>query len=291
MLAACALALLAPASALAATLSLSPASGPVGTVVSYSGLAAECNDEAGADAELYLLVGNFAGGSQINLATAVETDADGTFAGTWTMPDPKTSLAYSGASTYQVGVRCLGSDSNHDGGDITPAPASFTYTDAADVCSNIVGVQTTIPKGYVGDGNGRCVRVVGSAGNDHLTGTAAADVMNGLAGNDVLSGLAGNDVLHGGAGNDPLLGGLGLDRLLGGAGNDTLAGGAGNDQLIGGTGKDVLIGGAGRDALNSVDGKAGDTISGGDGYDVCVADRGDTVTGCERIVRSALPRR
>lgn len=100
-----------------------------------------------------------------------------------------------------------------------------------------------------------------------------------------LSGLGGNDRLTGTFGADVIEGGVGSDTLSGSKGNDKVGGGPGNDFLRDESGDDRLVGGAGNDTLMAQDGKGGDVVSGGMGRDVCYADRGDTVFGCERIVR------
>ncbi len=128
------------------------------------------------------------------------------------------------------------------------------------------------------------VRRLGNRRANLLTGTACADTLIGRAGADRLRGLAGNDTLLGGAGNDTLLGGAGNDRLLGGPGNDRLLGGAGNDRLLGGPGNDRLLGGAGNDTIEAADGIS-ETIRCGPGRDTVRADRGDRLTGCERVSR------
>jgi lysophospholipase L1-like esterase len=85
-------------------------------------------------------------------------------------------------------------------------------------------------------------------------GAARAVTIVGSSKGDVLKGSAHADKLYGKAGND---------RLYGYGGNDLLVGGAGNDLLVGGAGADVLACGSGRD--------------------VAIADKSDTITGCEVI--------
>ncbi len=119
------------------------------------------------------------------------------------------------------------------------------------------------------------VRRLGNRRANLLTGTACADTLIGRAGADRLRGLAGND---------RLLGGAGRDRLEGGRGNDTLLGGAGNDTLLGGAGRDRFEGGPGNDTIEAADGIS-ETIRCGPGRDTVRADRGDRLTGCERVSR------
>jgi Ca2+-binding RTX toxin-like protein len=124
-------------------------------------------------------------------------------------------------------------------------------------------------------------RMRGGLGNDRMRGKAGADTMFGGLGNDLVDGGANNDQVYGEAGRDKLIGGLGNDRLSGGAGNDSLAGGSGRDLLIGGAGLDSLRGGPGNDTIRARDGKR-DTIDCGSGKDTVVADRIDSVRGCEK---------
>lgn len=85
-------------------------------------------------------------------------------------------------------------------------------------------------------------------------GAARAVTIVGSPKGDVLKGSAHADKLYGNAGND---------RLYGYGGNDLLVGGAGNDLLVGGAGADVLACGSGRD--------------------VAIADKSDTIKGCEVV--------
>lgn len=98
---------------------------------------------------------------------------------------------------------------------------------------------------------GRGVTTVGTPGKDTIRGTSGVDVIASLGGNDTVRGLGGNDVICGGAGRDRLVGGAGGDRLAGGAGRDRLLGGPGRDRMNGGAGKDTCVGGPGRDRTKS----------------------------------------
>ena len=128
-------------------------------------------------------------------------------------------------------------------------------------------------------------RVIGGAGDDHLSGSAADETLVGGAGDDTLSGAAGADLLQGEAGNDVLLASLDTasDTYDGGDGQDTLdfslaamrvevdftagrargaeigsdtirdiekvLGGQGDDLFIVGNSNTVLSGGAGNDTF------------------------------------------
>jgi hypothetical protein len=125
---------LAPALASAASISISPTSGKVGTTISFTG-DASCPDHPGEDAEVFVLVGNFAGNSSVNPRTKVETDdATGAFSGSFAAPDPFESAdpraPLGGVKSYAVSVRCLdAASSEHDGGALIDNPPTFTYTD------------------------------------------------------------------------------------------------------------------------------------------------------------------
>jgi Ca2+-binding RTX toxin-like protein len=145
----------------------------------------------------------------------------------------------------------------------------------------------------------------GTTGGDTINGLDGDDLLFGDSGNDTLNGGNGFDILEGGLGNDTLNGGAdfdfatyvlatsgvtvslaitgaqntgsqGLDTLVGIEGifgsdfNDSLTGGVGDDWLIGSLGLDTINGGDGDDLLEIVDGDfaAGETYSGGAGYDI-----------------------
>ena len=68
--------------------------------------------------------------------------------------------------------------------------------------------------------------------------------------------------------------------IHGGRGKDVLAGGDGNDRIRGGRGTDKVDAGAGDDKVNVRD-HAADTVDCGAGDDRVIADKADTLTGCE----------
>ncbi len=90
---------------------------------------------------------------------------------------------------------------------------------------------------------------------DYLGGTDGNDqdvnAIIGTGSNEALYGYEGDDEIDGGAGNDVLHGGLGVDILNGGEGNDFLYGGDKADEA--------------------------DTLTGGDGEDIFIAAKGDTL--------------
>ncbi len=150
--------------------------------------------------------------------------------------------------------------------------------------------------------------IIGSAANNILDGGDANDSLDGGSGNDTLNGGVGNDTLIGGAGNDVLIGGMGVDSINGGDGiddflqSDLLNGGQnvianlalgtykdvyGNTDFVsgvegvGGTNlADVMTGNAADNNFISFSG--GDTINGGDGFDVL------SITGGNGAVSSLL---
>jgi aryl-phospho-beta-D-glucosidase BglC (GH1 family) len=121
--------------------------------------------------------------------------------------------------------------------------------------------------------------VVGSAFDDVIAGDAGANGLSGLAGADRLYGGLGDDTVNGGDGNDTLYGQDGVDRLNGGEGNDGLVGGAGADLLSGGNGIDAVLYDASAAAVtvNLLTGRG----AGGDAT-------GDSYSGIENVVGSAL---
>ena len=100
---------------------------------------------------------------------------------------------------------------------------------------------------------------------------------------NALDGGNGSDLVDGRGGDDRLIGGRGDDRLIGGPGDDVLDDSLGVAQgVYPDTGRDHLAGGDGDDRLDAVDEVSGnDTLSGGTGTDVCVADPGDVRSACQ----------
>lgn len=91
-------------------------------------------------------------------------------------------------------------------------------------------------------------------------------------------------VVVGTTGRDLMFGTRLGERILGGLGNDTIHGRGGSDYIVGGRGRDILWGGDGNDTIVSRDGSR-DIVYCGAGWDVAIADRLDTVRGCERVRR------
>lgn len=79
------------------------------------------------------------------------------------------------------------------------------------------------------------------------------------------------------------------DVLSGGRGADRLTGKRGNDRLDGGPGRDQINAGAGNDHIDARDGER-DVVRCGSGRDTVIADRADSLSGCEHVRRTASPR-
>src|SRR5207253_2041450 len=69
--------------------------------------------------------------------------------------------------------------------------------------------------------------------------------------------------------------------LSGGPGRDDVRGAAGNDLLRAGSGRDVIRGGAGADTLIARDNAPYDSLDGGLGTNLCIADASDARVRCE----------
>ncbi|MCV2355711.1 hypothetical protein LNV09_16320 [Paucibacter sp. B2R-40] len=200
--------------------------------------------------------------------------------------------------------------------------------DTASYASARAGVAASLqsPGGNTGDAEGDSYvsieNMVGSAFSDVLEGDAGVNRLDGGEGDDSLLGGAGADVLVGGLGQDSasyatagaavyvslarsqlntgdaagdvfdsiegLTGSAFDDSLVGDASANRLDGGAGDDLLIGGAGADQLIGGSGVDTVSYAAALAGvsvNLLSGtGSGSDA----QGDTLSGVENLIGSAL---
>jgi hypothetical protein len=104
---------------------------------------------------------------------------------------------------------------------------------------------------------------------------ASGKRINGTAKADRLTGTAGADTIHGNGGNDRISAGAGADKVYGDTGNDTITPGSGRDSAYGGSGNDTI---QARD-------RARDVIDCGSGRDTVVADKTDSVRGCETVKR------
>ena len=122
--------------------------------------------------------------------------------------------------------------------------ATISTTDTDPVSANDTDTETTnVVEPAAAECAGQQATIVGTTGDDQLTGTAKKDVFVALSGNDVILGLGGDDLVCAAAGNDTITGAAGNDEVRAGGGNDALKGGDGNDLLRGGGGADRLGGG------------------------------------------------
>lgn len=279
--AAMAVALLAPAAAHAATVSLS------GGVLTYTA----------------------APGEENNLSLSVQAPGFCTV-----RPDPcfLVSEGSGVAITNSTATVCTARESASEVECDIPASAVVDLGDANDTLFDWAG-PSTVDGGTGDDG------LDGNAGDDTLRGGAGADTLLGEAGNDLLDGGEGDDALEGfgvnsadtgndTSGRDVYLGGGGTDlvdytrrtdalsidldgvgddgapgeadmvgadieRIYGGSGGDTLVGNAAANWLYGYGGNDILRGAAGDDILKGGDGA--DQLFGEDGGDALEGEAGD----------------
>ncbi len=89
--------------------------------------------------------------------------------------------------------------------------------------------------------------------------------------------------VNGGGGDDRIRGSKGLRGLI----VSTYNGGDGNDRIKGSDGDDLLDGGAGFDLIRSAD-RSADQVECGDGIDLALVDRRDTVRACELVLGGLL---
>jgi hypothetical protein len=82
---------------------------------------------------------------------------------------------------------------------------------------------------------------IAGSGNDSLAGSGGPNRLSGGPGNDTLVGFGDADDLDGGSGKDILLGSHGGDRLRGGAGPDSLICGVDADLVIGPQAGELLL--------------------------------------------------
>lgn len=160
--------------------------------------------------------------------------------------------------------------------------------------------------------------LLGGGGNDDLDGGSGPDFMNGQAGRDTvtyvnrstpvtvtLDGLS-NDGEPGEHDNvarniemvpdiefvpdiEGLHGGPRADTLIGSRDANTLDGGPGEDLVEGKAGSDRLEGGDAPDVLEARDGNH-DLVTCGNGGDLAIVDRRDSVRGCETVDRGGKRR-
>ncbi len=150
-------------------------------------------------------------------------------------------------------------DNERQYADVDPIPAT----------AGIEQPQCFLPEGCFLSGDGSSETIFGGIGPDYIVGGGGHDWLDGQGGDDWLDGGAGDDLVRGEDGND---------LVDGGTGNDFVSGGAGNDYVTGYLGNDRIAGGPGNDFVYAADGQF-DVVSAGPGYDVCVVDWFDELTG------------
>lgn len=164
--------------------------------------------------------------------------------------------------------------------------------------------------------------LLGGSGNDSLFGGNDNDILAGGTGSDSLSGgsgfdtanysasnaavsvnlttgsgsgghaagdtLTGIEAVIGSAFNDTLIGSASADAFYGGAGTDSITGNDGDDTLVGGAGADTLVGGNGFDTADYTTSGAAVSINLSSGSNSGGDAAGDSLSGIEAIVGSAL---
>jgi Ca2+-binding RTX toxin-like protein len=179
----------------------------------------------------------------------------------------------------------------------------------------LIATAAALPGGAAALDTCPAMVIAGTADADKLSGSESAETIDALGGDDVVdanggddcgSGGEGDDTITGGAGDDLLAGGPGADTVEGQRGADDIDGGDGDDRLAGGFGADRILGGAGADTIDggqersSIQGGPGDdrvsssngvrdSVDCGAGNDRVLADRGDSLRGCESVRRATSP--
>ncbi len=139
------------------------------------------------------------------------------------------------------------------------ATVSVTFDDVANDGENgeSDNVRSSVENARTGDGN------------DTITGSPADNLLGGGAGDDTITGGPGDDDVQGDEGNDVLSGEAGDDSISGTSGADNISGGDGNDFLTPGQvflgvsdGADTVSGGSGLDAISlSVNGVGNNRVT------------------------------
>jgi RTX calcium-binding nonapeptide repeat (4 copies) len=202
----------------------------------------------------------------------------------WIMDDVETIKGGMGADTITMKPNVGHSVFGNGGND------TITGSDVADYLDGGTGVDSLFGNGgldflflrgsagsFASGGDGNDQIFIDSSAGMTIEGNGGNDFLNGGGGNDTIIAGAGNDQAFGGAGDDSITGDEGNDLLEGNAGNDSIWGGADNDTLYGHAGADVLRGGLGDDYINAADGFGIDQLTGNEGTDTLLMDRGDSL--------------
>lgn len=195
------------------------------------------------------------------------------------LADPDGDGTHTGSVELQTGEYVVRIDQAVRGGTVNTIRGPETINlDEDTTISARTGFDGPQPRCFLPEG---CF-ISGDGSSETLAGGIGPDYIIGGGGDDALYGLGAGDWLDGGAGDDLVRGGDSDDLVDGGTGNDLVRGDDGNDYVSGFTGNDALYGGVGSDFIYAADGEF-DRVSGGRGYDVCVVDEGDDVSGCEEV--------
>ena len=202
------------------------------------------------------------------------SDAAGSF-NSVELADPDGDGTHTGSVELQTGEYMVRIDQAVIGGTVSPIKGLETITlDEDTTVSTRAGFDGLQPQCFLPEG---CF-LSGDASSETIFGGIGPDLILGGGGHDWLDGQGGGDWLDGGAGDDLVRGEDGDDLVDGGTGHDFVSGGAGNDYVTGYLGNDRIAGGPGNDFVYAADGQF-DVVSAGPGYDVCVVDWFDELTG------------
>jgi len=140
---------------------VSPTQGPKGTTITVTGTTGCADNASGPDIEVFLLFGNFSGGTPaVNPGTQIEVN-NGSFSGSFVAPDPddpkyrnnagETPGGGTGTGTFSVEARCILANGSRNGAIVDNAP-TFTYVASAaptTTTTTRVGATTTTTRAGV----------------------------------------------------------------------------------------------------------------------------------------------
>ena len=176
-------------------------------------------------------------------------------------------------------------DRRSDGGDLLDEP---------DETEGRADLERTSPPEMRTTEDGRRLIIADDEGSV-VVASPGDDVVFAGAGDDAAVGGSGNDEIFLGDGDDEgfrRFGRFGTGGLYGDEGDDLIRGGAGSDEIKDRQGADRLYGDTGNDILDTRDTigttAAADSLFGGLGRDVLIADAGDVVSGGANPDRFAI---
>jgi Ca2+-binding RTX toxin-like protein len=196
-----------------------------------------------------------AGNVRLRAFLAIDSNANGDFAVTWTeyvssgnAADPY--LQYLHARLYRASGSPATSDQRYSlswlgfswSGNSVAIDSVGNFANAFYALGRLdngVGTQWVYVQRFAGYNDKRpaCARYIAT-----VVGNDSANDLNGGSGHDVVYAGGGNDTIHAWSGDDVICGGPGADVIYGGSGNDDLVGGPGDDVLDGGRGSDFCNG-------------------------------------------------